>query len=231
MGNCCGGNGDSPEKQAALQKFRGLMRIVAAKKELQRQRKQRLNNLFGTSSAASTKATTLNGAPSPQRTKKLGPFKLSTSEIDPQDGVPRYFYDQYLDVGDGKLYKGQWHKVSAKRDGVGVQFWPDGSKYEGMWRNDKANGRGRMTHSNGDVYEGEWKDDKACGRGIFIDANNAMYEGQWLDDLQHGEGLESWDGGKARYQGTFFKGKKNGKGRFEWEDGSYYHGDFVDGQF
>jgi len=33
-------------------------------------------------------------------------------------------------------------------------LWPDGSKYEGMWKNGKANGRGRMTHANGDVYEG-----------------------------------------------------------------------------
>ena len=60
---------------------------------------------------------------------------------------------------------------------MGVQFWPDGSKYEGIWRRDKANGRGRMTHANKDMYEGEWRDDKANGFGIFIDAANARYEG------------------------------------------------------
>ena len=98
-----------------------------------------------------------------------------------------------------------------------------------MWRKDKANGRGRMTHSNGDIYEGSWKDDKAHGFGIFIDSSNAKYEGFWLDDLQHGQGIETWGNGntntlsmgngmsnenQATFIGIFFKGKKNGKGRF-----------------
>jgi hypothetical protein len=26
------------------------------------------------------------------------------------------------------------------RDGFGNQMWPDGSKYEGYWKSDKANG-------------------------------------------------------------------------------------------
>ena len=29
------------------------------------------------------------------------------------------------------------------RDGKGVQEWPDGSKYEGVWDGDKANGKAR----------------------------------------------------------------------------------------
>jgi hypothetical protein len=46
-----------------------------------------------------------------------------------------------------------------------------------MWKNDMANGKGRMTHANGDIYEGMWKDDKANGYGVFIDSTNAVYEG------------------------------------------------------
>jgi hypothetical protein len=38
------------------------------------------------------------------------------------------------------------------RHGLGVQLWPDGSKYEGMWKDGKFNGKGRMTHANGDIY-------------------------------------------------------------------------------
>ena len=86
-----------------------------------------------------------------------------------------------------------------------------------MWAYDKANGRGRMTHTNGDVYDGYWKDDKANGFGVFVETNNAKYEGYWLDDMQHGEGIETWgDPGssQAAYIGSFFKGKKNGKGKF-----------------
>lgn len=104
-----------------------------------------------------------------------------------------------------------------------------------MWARGQANGRGRMTHANGDVYEGQWLDDRANGFGIFIDVNSdAKFEGYWLDDLQHGEGIETWGKpGKlcATYVGEFFKGKKQGNGSFKWEDGSYYEGDFMDGQF
>jgi hypothetical protein len=86
--------------------------------------------------------------------EKLGLFSLTTEEVLMKDGVERVYIDEYKDVGDGKLYKGQWNKKTGDRDGVGIQFWPDGSKYEGMWRHDKANGKGRMTHANSDVYDG-----------------------------------------------------------------------------
>ena len=42
------------------------------------------------------------------------------------------------------------------RDGRGIQIWLDGSRYEGYWKNNKANGHGRLIHADGDVYEGEW---------------------------------------------------------------------------
>jgi hypothetical protein len=39
---------------------------------------------------------------------------------------------------NGAVYTGQW--LMGMRDGFGTQLWPDGSRYEGQWRNDKANG-------------------------------------------------------------------------------------------
>jgi hypothetical protein len=48
-----------------------------------------------------------------------------------------------------------------------MQIWPDGSMYEGYWKNGKANGKGRLIHADGDVYVGLWKDDKADGFGIY----------------------------------------------------------------
>jgi hypothetical protein len=41
----------------------------------------------------------------------------------------------------------------------------DGSLYEGEYKDDKRNGRGKYTWPDGQVYEGEWKDDKRNGRG------------------------------------------------------------------
>jgi hypothetical protein len=45
--------------------------------------------------------------------------------------------------------------------------------YEGYWRNDKANGKGRLIHSDGDVYEGDWVNDKAEGYGIYTHMDGA----------------------------------------------------------
>lgn len=116
------------------------------------------------------------------------------------------------------MYKGQWNKRTGEREGVGLQTWPDGSKYEGFWHKGLTNGKGRMTHANGDIYEGMWVADRANGFGVFIDvASEAKYEGYWVDDMQHGDGIETWGRpGKpgATYVGQFFKGKKQGRGRF-----------------
>jgi hypothetical protein len=39
---------------------------------------------------------------------------------------------------NGATYTGQW--LNNQRDGYGQQVWPDGSRYEGYWMGDKANG-------------------------------------------------------------------------------------------
>jgi len=40
--------------------------------------------------------------------------------------------------------------------GKGILIYPDGSIYEGYWKDGKANGLGRILHKNGDVYQGDW---------------------------------------------------------------------------
>jgi hypothetical protein len=92
-------------------------------------------------------------------------------------------------------------KNTKQRDGLGVQLWPDGSKYEGMWFNNRCHGKGGMTHANGDVYQGDWRDDTANGIGTFVDTQGAKYTGEWMNDLQHGNGEESWNNGSTRYIG------------------------------
>ncbi|MDR0552934.1 MAG: hypothetical protein LBG13_02475, partial [Holosporales bacterium] len=32
--------------------------------------------------------------------------------------------------------------------------------YEGDWKNDKREGKGKIVYVNGNVYEGDWKNDK-----------------------------------------------------------------------
>ena len=71
-------------------------------------------------------------------TKKVLPPVLITvqgyAEADEEGRVTREPYS----LKNGATYTGQW--LNELRDGYGVQVWPDGSIYEGMWREDKANG-------------------------------------------------------------------------------------------
>jgi hypothetical protein len=70
-------------------------------------------------------------------------------------------------LDNGALYDGEWLVGTQTKQGRGMQIWPDGSLYEGYWKNGKANGNGRLIHADGDVYVGNWKDDKADGFGIY----------------------------------------------------------------
>lgn len=36
------------------------------------------------------------------------------------DNIERVYIDEFKEVGDGKLYKGQWNKRTGDRDGVGI---------------------------------------------------------------------------------------------------------------
>lgn len=95
------------------------------------------------------------------------------------------------DVGGGILYEGEWVKTpfSLKeqlpqvRMGRGVQLWPDGSRYEGFWREGQACGPGRLIHANGDCYEGIWREGQACGQGIYVHADGSRYIGEFYADI------------------------------------------------
>jgi hypothetical protein len=73
-------------------------------------------------------------------------------------------------------------KNSNIKDGVGVMFWPDGTKYEGDFQNDHPHGYGRKIFSNGEYYEGYFQEGKASGHGVFQDISGGKYEGTWMQD-------------------------------------------------
>ena len=52
-------------------------------------------------------------------------------------------------------------------------MWPDGAKYEGRWKNNMLDGKGRFEYANGDMYNGDWSKNKACGKGKYLHANGA----------------------------------------------------------
>ncbi|TNV83491.1 hypothetical protein FGO68_gene3019 [Halteria grandinella] len=134
---------------------------------------------------------------------------------------------QLTQLENGARYQGEWNSNLNVREGQGYQVWPDGSLYEGWWKDDKANGKGRLIHADGDIYDGYWKDDKAHGFGIYSHLDGARYEGYWKEDKQHGEGIETWPDG-ASYQGDYVEGRKHGSGNgvYQWSDGRIYEGEW-----
>lgn len=111
-------------------------------------------------------------------------------------------------------YEGEW--LNRLRDGYGKyvlsswvfgifeKVWPDGSSYEGFWKQDAMEGKGKMIHVDGDIYEGEWLQDMAHGKGsylhhgigcAFLVLGGGSYNGDWIRDLQHGNGDEEWPNG------------------------------------
>jgi len=44
----------------------------------------------------------------------------------------------------------------GKREGKGIQKWPDGRVYEGEWFQNLAHGKGKLIYPNGDVYYGDF---------------------------------------------------------------------------
>lgn len=107
-----------------------------------------------------------------------GPYDYSQN---PDDGIQRELRDQ-TEIENGGIYYGFWRTNTNIRDGIGLMIWPDGSRYDGNWSENRASGQGRLIHADGDVYEGEWLNDKAHGEGTYSHANGAYYKGDWVDD-------------------------------------------------
>lgn len=165
---------------------------------------------------------------------QLGPYDFNMAKNNVYDETVVMKGWRTLDSGDGLsgpgnqiLYQGEWDANNGLRHGKGTQIWPDGSRYDGYWRNDRANGPGRLIHADGDVYQGDWEDDKAHGWGQYMHLDGSTYEGYWEYDKQHGRGKEKWPDG-AEYEGDYLDGKKHGFGRFTWSDRSQFEGQFVD---
>lgn len=81
--------------------------------------------------------------------QRIGPFNYDKPPSDSDNDLEDL---GAFELDHGAIYIGQWNK-NGLRWGRGTQSWPDGSKYEGYWKNDMANGKGRLIHSDGGVYE------------------------------------------------------------------------------
>ena len=128
--------------------------------------------------------------------------------------------------------------MNGLRHGYGVSTCPNGDRYEGEWRNDKAHGKGAETWGiglwKGDRYEGDFVEGKRHGKGNYYAANSNRYEGDWVESDMSGKGIFKWGHGEfkgARYEGDFVKGVRTGKGTYYWPNGNRYEGDWLRGDY
>jgi hypothetical protein len=50
--------------------------------------------------------------------------------------------------------------------GSGVEIYPDGNRFEGMFKEGKKNGEGTYYLFDGTVYKGEWVNGRIEGEGV-----------------------------------------------------------------
>ena len=153
---------------------------------------------------------------------KLSAKPLSKFEVkDAEEVITR----PAVTLEDGIKYTGEWK--GHKKHGKGVQTYPDGSTFEGVFVEGVACGPAAFTHVDGSSFQGEFKDDMANGKGLLSHVDGYKYDGLWKDDLKHGKAEESWTDG-SKFVGEYKQNKKAGRGTFQWADGSSYDGEFQD---
>ena len=64
---------------------------------------------------------------------------------------------------------------------------PNGTHFDGEWRDDKYSGVGTINYPNGDCYQGEWKEHLPHRYGKMAYKNGRLYTGEW----QLGKSMET----------------------------------------
>ena len=113
-------------------------------------------------------------------------YKGNFLEGCPNGNGVRYYYNGNKSIG---YYNGSWNY--NERSGLREMYnETEGSIYNGLWEEDKKNGKGKLNYSNGDYYIGGFKNDKFDGKGEgkIHYPNGDLYEGEFIDGKRHGQG-------------------------------------------
>mmetsp|Transcript_73615 Transcript_73615/g.157904 ORF Transcript_73615/g.157904 Transcript_73615/m.157904 type:complete len:386 (+) Transcript_73615:62-1219(+) len=127
----------------------------------------------------------------------------------------------------GASYHGEW--AADKKNGYGVQVFPNGEKYEGQWGNGLRNGEGTLWVPVGKaqklrkLYVGGWKDDKRHGRGTCFFKQGEFFQGEWNHGLMAGQGTLRYANGDL-YIGEWHDGLRSGQGTMNKANGDCFEG-------
>lgn len=112
-------------------------------------------------------------------------------------------------------------------DGRGVWASPDGTRYEGTFRDGLRHGKGTYLLPDGGLYVGSFDRGIVSGRGAFFYPNGGHYAGDVADDMPHGFGVLEFANEQV-YAGTFTRGQLHGWGTLRRPDGTYWTGRWID---
>lgn len=108
---------------------------------------------------------------------------------------------------DGKKFWYLGQKNGEKAEGYGVALWPNGSVYQGTWKDNKRHGKGIHTWKDGERYEGEFADDRREGLGNYYWPNGEVYSGEWKNDRRNGFGKITDAKGRVIFDGVWVNDK------------------------
>eukprot|EP01125_Pyxidicula_operculata_P012924 TRINITY_DN4255_c0_g1_i1.p1 TRINITY_DN4255_c0_g1~~TRINITY_DN4255_c0_g1_i1.p1 ORF type:complete len:608 (+),score=152.52 TRINITY_DN4255_c0_g1_i1:719-2542(+) len=128
---------------------------------------------------------------------------------------------------DGSTYEGYWR--NGQFHGKGVYTWTDGDQYIGLWVAGVKSGQGSFICSNGDLYQGDFKEDDKNGVGVYYAANGDRYDGQWSGGQRHGKGIFYIAESQSFLDSDWSSGESSGKGVFRVGNGDEFSGQFSRG--
>jgi len=131
-------------------------------------------------------------------------------------------------VPNGTQYDGTFRNF--RPHGQGQLLYRDGSRYDGEFRDGKRHGLGTYRYPNGDVYIGEFANGDRNGQGTYTFASGSSYTGGYKNNKEHGTGTYTSANGD-KYVGELQDGQRHGQGSLFFANGDSYVGGFSNGKF
>jgi len=101
---------------------------------------------------------------------------------------------------DGSSYQGDFRQ--GKRNGQGKLLLPDGKEYNGSFLRDFPEGFG-VVKVQGTEYRGEIRQGFRHGKGTFTARDGSRYIGQWKLGKRHGRGIAYDGNGTITFKGLW----------------------------